>query len=105
MASIESSRVYFIGIADPLWLYVNSLCCHAARSSLYTSFVGWISGHASTEYDRVRLVYKLDECRTRCYVLVDALALIHPTRLRAWSKIASAILKYIVPTLCVGTIK
>ncbi len=51
----------------------------ARRSSLYTSFVGWISGHASTEHDRDRLVYKLNECRTRRYVLADALALIHPT--------------------------
>jgi len=33
------------------------------------------------QYDRNRLVYKLNECRTRCYVLVDALALIHPTEL------------------------
>ena len=46
---------------------------------MYLSFVGWISTSVSTEYDRVRLVYNLDECRTRCYVLVDALALIHPT--------------------------
>jgi len=43
------------------------------------SFVGWISASASTDYDRVRLVYTLDGNRTRRYVLVDALALIHPT--------------------------
>jgi hypothetical protein len=29
---------------------------HALRSSLYTSFVGWISASASIEYDQVRLV-------------------------------------------------
>ncbi len=43
--------------------------------------VGWISASASTEYERVRLVYKVDGNRTRCYILVDALALIHPTGL------------------------
>jgi len=37
----------------------------------------WVSLSLYPSY--TYFIYKLDECRTRCYVLVDALALIHPT--------------------------
>jgi len=62
----------------PTVIQSNSRWTRVALQKL-CSFVGWISASASTEFDRVRLAFKHNECRTRCYVLVDALALIHPT--------------------------